>query len=139
MKISVIPVQSVIDIKVQSISDVITNSSSEIFTIYRRIDFETIREIVDELLKLAGSDKTFDDLFELIIWTTEEAKVDYADSSSNQDFIDWCMERDSNFDIDCDDPYIESYTIIAKSDEAKLVANKLSNLDSLFEKVESYR
>lgn len=127
------------DIKVQSVSDVITNSSSEIFTIYRRIDFKTIREVVDELLKLAGSDKTFDDLFELKIWTTEEAEEDYANSGSSQDFIDWCLERDSNIDIDCDNPCIESYTIVAKSDEAKSVANKLSNLDNLFEHVEAYR
>ena len=128
-----------IDIKVQSVSDVITNSSSEIFIIYRRGDFEIIREIVDELLKLAGSDKTFDDLFELKISTTEEAKEDYANSGSNQDFIDWCMEMDSKIDIDCDDPYIKSYTIVAKSDEAKSVADKLSSLDNLFERIDTYR
>lgn len=125
--------------KIQSISDVITNSSSEIFTIYRRGDFKTIKEIVDELLKLAGSDKTFDDLFELKIWTTEEADEDYVNSGSNQDFMDWCMERDSNIDIDCDIPYIESYTIVAKSDGGKSLANKLSNLDNLFKHVEAFR
>lgn len=128
-----------LDIKIQSVSDVITNSSSEIFTIYRKIDFRTIREIVDELLKLAGSDKTFDDLFELKIWTTEEADEDYVNSGSSQDFIDWCMERNSKIDLTYNDPYIDSYTIIAKSDEAKSVANKLSNLDNLFKRIEGIR
>lgn len=128
-----------IDIKIQSISDIITNSSSEIFTIYRRKDFENIREIVNELLKLAGSDKTFDDLFELKISTTEEAEEDYVNSGSDQDFIDWCIDRNPCIDIDCNDSYIVSYTIVAKSDEAKSVADKLSNLDNLFEHVYVYR
>lgn len=128
-----------IDIKIQSISDIITNSSSEIFTIYRRKDFENIREIVNELLKLAGSDKTFDDLFELKISTTEEAEEDYVNSGSDQDFIDWCIDRNPCIDIDCNDSYIVSYTIVAKSDEAKSVADKLSNLNNLFEHVYVYR
>ena len=128
-----------IDIKIQSISDIITNSSSEIFTIYKKSGFKTIRDIVDELLSLTGSDKTFDDLFELKIRTTEEADEDYVNSGSNQDFIDWCMDRDSDINIDYKDPYIESYTIVAKSDEAKSVADKLSNLDNLFEYIWTYR
>lgn len=125
--------------KIQSFSDIITNSSSELFTIYRKSGFKTIREIVDELLKLAGSNKTFDDLFELKISTREEADEDYVNSGSDQDFIDWCIERNPCIDIDCNDPYIESYTIVAKSDEAKSVADKLSNLDNLFGHIESYR
>lgn len=126
-------------ISIQSVTDIITNSSSEIFVIYRKSDFEFIKEIINELLKLAGSNKTFDDLFELKIWTTEEAEEDYAKSSSSQDFIDWCMDKDLDIDIDERNPYIESYTIDAKSEEAKLVAYKLSNLAFLFEKIESFR
>lgn len=127
------------DIGVQSVSDIITNSSSELFTIYRGSDFEVIKNIVNEILKLAGSDKTFDDLFELKIWVTEEAEEEYSSCNSDLDLIDWCLDHDSDVDLDNDNPYIESYTIIAKSDEAKSVAYKLSNLDSLFDKVECYR
>lgn len=126
-------------IKVQTISNIITNSSSEIFVIYRKSDFEFIKEIINELLKLAGSNKTFDDLFELKIWTTEEAEEAYAKSGSSQNFIDWCMDKDLNIDIDERNPYIESYTIDAKSEEAESVAYKLSNLAFLFEKIESFR
>lgn len=126
-------------IPIQSVTDVVTNSSSEIFVIYRKSDFEFIKEIVNELLKLAGSNKTFDDLFELKIWTTEEAEEDYAKSGSSQDFIDWCMDKDLDIDIDERNPYIESYTIDAKSEEAKSVAYKLSKLAFLFETVESFR
>lgn len=126
-------------ISIQSVTDIITNSSSEIFVIYRKSDFEFIKEIINELLKLAGSNKTFDDLFELKIWTTEEAEEDYAKSGSSQDFIDWCMDKDLDIDIDERNPYIESYTIDAKSEEAKSVAYKLSNLAFLFEKIESFR
>lgn len=126
-------------IKVQTISNIITNSSSEIFVIYRKSDFEFIKEIINELLKLAGSNKTFDDLFELKIWTTEEAEEAYAKSGSSQNFIDWCMDKDLDIDIDERNPYIESYTIDAKSEEAESVAYKLSNLAFLFEKIESFR
>ena len=124
-------------IKVQTISNIITNSSSEIFVIYRKSDFEFIKEIINELLKLAGSNKTFDDLFELKIWAMEEAEENYAKSGSSQNFIDWCMDKDLDIDIDERNPCIESYTIGAKSEEAKLAAYKLSNLAFLFEKVES--
>ena len=78
-------------------------------------------------------------MFKLKISTTEEADEDYVNSGSDQDFIDWCMDRDLVLDIDNDDPYIQSYTIVAKSDEAKSVADKLSNLDNLFKHVETYR
>lgn len=126
-------------IPIQSVTDVVTNSSSEIFVIYRKSDFEFIKELINELLKLVDSNKTFDDLFELKIWTTEEAEEDYVKSGSSQDFIDWCMDKDLEINIDERNPYIESYTIDAKSEEAKSVAYKLSNLAFLFEKVESFR
>lgn len=125
--------------KIQSISDVITNSSSEIFPIYRGGDFKAIKELVNELLKLAGSCKTFDDLFEIKIWATEDAEEEYSKSNSTLSLEEWCLGHDEDIDIEYENPYVESYTIIAKTEEAKEAAHKLTNLDNLFEYVETYR
>lgn len=125
--------------KIQSISDVITNSSSEIFTIYRGGDFKAIKELVNELLKLADSNKTFDDLFYIKIQVTEDAEEEYFKSNSTLSLEEWCLGHDEDIDIEYENPYVDSYTIISKTEEAKEAARKLTNLDNLFEYVETYR
>lgn len=58
-------------IKAHSIVDVITNSSTVIYTQAKEGSIETVKEIINSLLKLGGSDKTSDDLFDIKI-TSEE-------------------------------------------------------------------
>lgn len=50
-------------IQIQSLVDLITNSSTETFVILDGHAESMIRDIVDNVLKVAQSDKTFDDLF----------------------------------------------------------------------------
>lgn len=52
-----------INISIQSISDIITNSSSEIYLVTGGTKY--VRELIDTLLKLAESDYTCDELFEV--------------------------------------------------------------------------
>lgn len=50
-------------VKVQSCSDIITNSSSEVYLVTGGIKY--VKELIDTLLELAGSDYTCDELFEV--------------------------------------------------------------------------
>ena len=57
-----------------SMIDVITNSSSEIF-VYSKRSIKPAKDLLTELLKLNGSDKTCDDVFELSLKCTETAEI----------------------------------------------------------------
>lgn len=50
-------------IPIQSISDVITNSSSEVYLYANNSSY--VRDLIDEILKLANSDYTCDELFQV--------------------------------------------------------------------------
>lgn len=50
--------------KIKSITDVITNSSTEVFQRYDESSFDTIKKLVNSILKFSGSNLTFDDLYE---------------------------------------------------------------------------
>lgn len=52
-------------INIHSTVDLITNSSTSIFTSARADAPETIREIIQSILDVAGSDKKVDDLFDI--------------------------------------------------------------------------
>jgi len=61
-------------LKIHSVVDVITNSSTVIYTEASESAIETAKSIIDDILKVAGSGKTADDLF------TFEVKVLPTDS-----------------------------------------------------------
>lgn len=46
-------------------SDIITNSSSEVYCVYSEEGINRIKELVNSILEVAGSDKKCDDLFEI--------------------------------------------------------------------------
>lgn len=52
-----------IKIPIQSVSDVITNSSSEVYLCTNGSSY--VRNLIDEILKLANSDYTCDELFQV--------------------------------------------------------------------------
>jgi len=56
-------------IKVHSFTDSLSNSSSESFISASKQTVSTIREIIDSVLKISGSDKTTDDYFEIDLVT----------------------------------------------------------------------
>lgn len=55
-----------IKIPLHSVIDLITNSSTEIF-VYSENSLKPAKELINEILKLQGSDKTCDDVFDLKI------------------------------------------------------------------------
>lgn len=50
-------------IPIHSVVDLITNSSSELFVTSDHNTIDAVKNMVDAVLKVGGSDKTFDDLF----------------------------------------------------------------------------
>lgn len=61
------------NINIQSISDLITNSSTEAFVVYDESNIKDIKNLVNHILSLLDSSKTFDDYF------TIEMLINYDD------------------------------------------------------------
>lgn len=53
--------------KIQSLNDVITNSSTEIYQEATEYTVKAVKEIINVILKIGGSDKSCDDLFTVSI------------------------------------------------------------------------
>lgn len=95
-------------IKVHSVVDVITNSSTVIYTQADEGTIKSLKEMINALLKIGGSELTADDLF------TFELDADEEESYSG------------NSDI--------GLTVTCKSDDenAVLAGKILNNIDNLF-------
>jgi len=114
-----------IDIPVHSVVDLITNSSSEIFVMATDKTVTTIRNLVDALLKLAGSTQSADELF-----TFELMYYDFNDDG---------YYPESEFDTN-EDRKKENYDgisksivrVTAKTVEGQNAAAVLSRLHSIF-------
>ncbi len=65
--------------KIQSINDVITNSSTEIYQEATEYTIKAVKEIINVILKIGGSDKSCDDLFTVSI-NYENMLEDYFES-----------------------------------------------------------
>ncbi len=115
--------------KVISISDIITNSSSEVFCVYDKHTFDKIKELVNTILTTFGVDNKFDELFELIPEYSDDA-FEYGPPD-----LDEAFNHDSCHD---DYPYIIGYHLKSKDSKYSTLANKLSNLDSIFNYEEFY-
>ncbi len=78
-----------IKIPIHSQIDLITNSSTEIF-VNAENSVEPCKELVDEILKLQGSDKTCDDIFSLKLvkpeWPDEEGAYDLEIEVIDKDY-----------------------------------------------------
>lgn len=126
-------------VKIQSVSDIITNSSSEVFVIYDQEGIDTIKTIVNSILRLSKSEYSCDDLFDFeFIWddiaeeyynddggfkktgkTLEEYRVDMQN-----DRLKWGKGA----------PLIQGFKVIPKLDtsECKEAADILSKIDVIF-------
>lgn len=71
-----------IKIKLHSVTDLITNSSTVIFT-YSGGTIEPLKEMINEILKTFGVEKTCDDLFDTVI--LKDDWYDYRDYFSEND------------------------------------------------------
>ena len=74
-------------LKIHSFVDVITNSSTTIYTQFRKSAIKDSYEMINEILKLGGSDKKAEDLFDISIYPCLDSvysKIEYM----NKDDID---------------------------------------------------
>lgn len=70
--------------KLQSINDVVTNSSTEIYQEATEYTVKAVKEIINVILKIGGSDKSCDDLFAVSI-NYEDMLEDYFESIYDYD------------------------------------------------------
>lgn len=98
-----------IKIRVHSFIDIITNSSTEIYVCAGNGTVNSIKKLVDSILKAGKSDKRFDDLFEISLG--EEEEHEWVGYSTCEVYV--------NTDLDDED--------------AKYAAKILSDLTGLFD------
>lgn len=127
-------------VKIQSISDIITNSSSEVFVIYDQNGIDTIKDIVNSILKLAKSEYSCDDLFDIqLVW--DDIVEEYYNGDGGFEGTGKTLEE---YRQDMQDdrlyyregcPTIEGIKITPKLDtqECKDAADALSLIDKIFE------
>lgn len=126
-------------VKIQSISDIITNSSSEVFVIYDQNGIDTIKTLVNSILKLSKSEYSCDDLFDFeFIWDdiTEEYYNDDGGlertgktlEEYRQDMQNNCLNWKEGY------PLVIGIKVTPKLNtlECKEVADMLSKIDNIF-------
>lgn len=120
---------TMVKIPVHSQIDLITNSSTEIF-VHSENSIEPARELLAELLKMEGSDKNVDDVFE-ISTRMEEWNLEQMIEYGSED-ID-CDELQQSLGIDPNLPYKEKEKAIKK-----VVKEIIDGTRSLPKEIEDY-
>ena len=120
--------------KIIGFSDVITNSSSEVFTIYTEEGLEQIKKIVDAVLKVGGSELTFDDLFTIELCFEHPDAV--RENVSTEELLQFCKDRDN----ECYEgsTLIDGFSIVAKDKKNTEAAQLLNGIDCIFDHEERY-
>ena len=119
-------------------SDVITNSSSEVFCVYNEEGINRIKELVNSILEVAGSDKKFDDLFEISLVPDSFLDEDFYDAfnrepENEQELLEYALTLDQY-----DRPVFEGINVVAKDPKNKYAADLISYIDGIFEFREYY-
>lgn len=131
--------------KIIGFSDVITNSSSEVFTIYTEEGLEQIKRIVDAVLKVGGSELTFDDLFEIKLlfdedWAWDEYLDEHPEAKredvSDEELLQFCKARDSM--VYEGGNLIDGFEVTAKDPKNEKIAKVLNTIGSVFDHEERY-
>lgn len=132
---------------VQSINDVITNSSSETFLAIHSDTLDSVKEICTSLIGLGmdseeaallGRSPEFDDYFTIEVnWRDKEAAEEAWDEEGNVGTLEeFAIKMDSE---DSDHyPYLNGFTVKAKSPEYEKVAEKVNKMNDLFNATEYY-
>jgi len=97
-------------IPIHSVIDVITNSSTEIFTNASKNAPKVFKELIDSILKIAGSDKTSDDLFEFTV-KTFPTDVDETIGEAEEQ---WDCEFEGKPEWDSNKDWDENISILKK-------------------------
>jgi len=125
--------------KIIGFSDVITNSSSEVFIIYNEEACENIKKIVNAILEVAGSDKTFDDLFTISLYFDEDWTWDcYLEDHPDADRDKVSNDELLKFALAFDNKNYDGYTLVngieikAKDPNNQHTAEVLSTIDNIF-------
>lgn len=69
--------------RLQSLNDVVTNSSMEVYQEATQYTVNAVRDIINVILKISGSDKSCDDLFTI--------SINYEDMLDS--YFDGCLDR----------------------------------------------
>ena len=124
--------------KILSISDVITNSSSEVFTYYTQGSLDTVKELVNAILKAGGSDKTCDDLFEMNLTFDEEfckerlEELNGEREYSKEEMLQFAKDYDDGlYAEDCH--IIDGFEVIPKDPKDRETANIISGIPFIFD------
>lgn len=78
-------------LKLQSLNDVVTNSSMEVYQEATQYTVDAVKDIINVILKISGSDKSCDDLFTV--------SINYEDMLDS--YFDDCLDRS-----DIDEEYL---------------------------------
>jgi len=112
------------EIKLETLLDIVTNSSSVTYVIAVKSGVEKIKELVNELAKSFGADKSFDDLFDIKIM------YEWYDYNTDEDVVKDSL--DDFADEYGDNHYTSSFVVTAKDEKDKKAAQILSTLESMF-------
>lgn len=120
-------------------SDIITNSSSEVYCYYSKEGINRIKELVDSILKVAGSDKKFDDLFEISLVPDEYSADDFYEEYGREPIDSKELEEYAlNYQNYADRPAFIGLQVTAKDTKNQEAANLISFIDSIFDYREYY-
>ena len=119
-------------------SDVITNSSSEVYCVYDEEGINRIKDLVNSILEIAGSDKKFDDLFEISLVPDSFLDEEFYDAfnrepENEQELLEYALTLDQY-----DRPVFEGINVVAKDPKDKHAADLISYIDGIFEFREYY-
>lgn len=73
--------------KLQSLNDVVTNSSMEVYQEATQYTVDAVKDIINVILKISGSDKSCDDLFTVSI-NYEDMLESYFEDIHDKSYID---------------------------------------------------
>jgi hypothetical protein len=122
-------------IRIQSLNGIITNSSTEIITTLAEDAVDTIREMVNELLKVGGSRYCFDDLFIITTYWDKEDEWEDAGFNSKEDYIERLEECGGDLDYRASG---KNYIVKAKDPKNEEAAKLLTELQNITDYIQVY-
>lgn len=116
--------------RLQSLSDVVTNSSMEVYQEATQYTVNAVRDIINVILKISGSDKSCDDLFTI--------SINYEDMLDS--YFNDCLDRS-----DIDEEYLGMIEEVRnrKDDNGYFISNseaykELVNMGDVLPTIEEY-
>lgn len=115
-------------------SDVITNSSSEVFCVYTEEGIQKIKDLVNSILEITGSEQTCDDLFEISLIPDEDIAEILEDATgiepTEEEIMDYALKQQHD---QYERPVFYGIDVKAKDSNCEKAAELLSYIDNIFE------